>query len=162
MESAMPVTINFSIEIDASSETVWHVIADLKRYGDWNKFVVACDSSLQVGDPIKMQVRVLPFMVQPQTETIFEHVPGQKLSYGINMPLGALESHREHVLKDMGDGRTLYQSNFQLSGWVSPIVGFLMGAQLRRGFSDMSYGIKDRALALAKVPLQEESLSVVD
>lgn len=146
----MSVTINYRIEIDAPKDLVWEVIADMPRYGEWNKFVVACRSSLQIGEPISMQVRVLPFMAQPQKEFIFDHEPGKKLSYGIHMPLGALDSHREHVLEGLSEERTLYQSNFQLSGWLSPLVGLFVGAQLRRGFSDMSYGIKDRALELLK------------
>lgn len=146
----MPLSINHSLEIDAPGEVVWEVITDLKRYREWNKFVVACESSLIVGEPVHMRVKVLPFWAQRQTETIFEHVPGRKLSYGINMPLSALHSNREHILEELADGSTLYKSTFQLGGWLSSFVGLIVGAQLRRGFSDMSHGVKDRALELAK------------
>ena len=137
--------IDHRITVNAPKETVWNVITDLDAYGQWNSFVVECRSTLEENKPINMQVRVLPFFAMPQKETIFEHQPGEKLSYGISMPLGALKSYRSHEVKQLVPGVAEYISTFELSGWLSPLVERLLGKQLRRGFNDMSEGVQLRA-----------------
>lgn len=142
--------INHRMTVNAPKETVWNVITDLETYGQWNSFVVACRSTLEEDTPIKMQVKVLPFFAMPQKETIFEHRPGEKLSYGISIPMGALKSYRSHEVKPLVPGAAEYISTFELSGWLSPLVGRLLGKQLRRGFQEMSEGVKERAQSICE------------
>ncbi len=142
----MPIIIEYSHEIDASVDQVWDVLTDLEAYPQWNTFVEQCESTLKVGDPINMWVRVLPFMAQPQQEFIFENEPARLLSYGIKpAPLGAMTSYRSHTLEPLPSGRTRYLSRFELSGWFAPVVGLLLGHFLRDGFRRMSQGIADEA-----------------
>lgn len=141
--------ITETLDIAAPAETVWTVITDLDRYPEWNPFVVACRSTLQPGSPIDMRVRVLPFVAQPQRETIFEHAPGRLLSYGLApLPLGALASRRSHVVESVAPERARYVSDFRLDGWLAPVVQGLLGRRLAAGFAAMSTAIKARAEAL--------------
>ena len=85
------LTIEQVLEIGAPAERVWGVIVDLDAYPAWNPFVVACRSTLAVGDPIAMRVRIFGRFAQPQRETILEHVAGRRLCYGLApLPFGAL------------------------------------------------------------------------
>lgn len=133
-------------EIKAPKDIVWDVIANTKEYPIWNKFVVACESSFQVGSPIKMQVRVLPFFAMPQKETIFQYKEGELIEYGMKLPFGLLSSSRKHILSELDESTTKYESVFELQGLLSSLVGVLLGSQLRRGFGDMSSGIASRSL----------------
>ena len=143
--------IDHTLEIAAPVATVWSVISDLDRYPEWNPFVVECRSSLQPGAPIAMRVRVFPGFAQPQTETIFAHVPGRFLSYGVApMPLGMLASTRSHEVTALGADRTRYDSRFELRGWLAPIVRTLLAGRLAHGFAAMSNAIKTRSEATAR------------
>lgn len=144
----MAIVIDHTLEIDAPLGTVWHVLTDLKNYGEWNPFVIACESSLQPGAAIYMQVKVLA-KAQPQKETIFEHAPQRLLSYGVNLPLGLLKSYRVHELEMLNAKRTLYRSRFKLEGWLSPLVAMTLEKNLRRGFAEMSAELKARAEMLS-------------
>lgn len=135
-------------EIKAPKEIVWDVISNTADYPKWNKFVVSCKSSFQVGSPIVMTVKVLPFMPMKQKETILKHTPGEFLEYGVNIPLGILSSSRQHILSSNDSNNTTYESVFILKGLLSSLVGFLLGAQLRRGFGDMTNGIARRSIAI--------------
>lgn len=136
------------LEIEAPAERVWEVITDLDRYPEWNPFVVACRSSLAVGAPIEMRVHVFRSFAQPQRETIFEHVPGRRLCYGVPMgSLGALASRRCHHLEPRG-AHTHYVSEFELRGWMAPVVRLLLGRRLAAGFAAMSAALKARAEAM--------------
>lgn len=144
----MPLVIEHRLRIDAPLETVWEVISQLDRYPEWNPFVVACSSTLAVGDPIRMRVRILPGVTQPQTERILEHEPGRRLSYGIPASaLGALASRRSHEVTALTPERTDYRSRFELEGWLAPLVSLLLGRRLAAGFESMSRALQARAEA---------------
>jgi len=139
------LVIEHRIEVAAPAERVWAVVCDLDRYPDWNPFVVACRSSLVVGEPIDMRVRLFGRFAQPQREQILEHVPGRRLCYGLPArPLGALASRRCHEVEPAGM-RSLYRSHFELDGWLAPLVRVLLGTRLAAGFDAMSAALCARA-----------------
>jgi uncharacterized protein YndB with AHSA1/START domain len=143
-------TIEHNLEIDAPIATVWAVITDMADYSEWNPFVESCRSTLVVGEPIDMRVRMFEGFAQSQREFIQEHVPGQRLCYGLApMPLGALASRRCHEVTSIASDRTHYRSHFELSGWLAPVVRALLGRRLEHGFQSMSEAIGERAKFLA-------------
>lgn len=143
--------IEHEFEVQAPAELLWQVIVDLPAYPKWNPFVVACRSSLDVGAPIQMRVRVFESLAQPQTEIVLQHQPGRLLSYGLpGNALGVLKSQRSHRVCEIGRGRSRYCSSFELSGWLSPLVGLLLGRKLRRSFGEMSEALVQRAQSLAR------------
>jgi hypothetical protein len=117
------------------------VITDLPAYSEWNPFVVAARSTLIVGDPIQMRVRLVPPLVQPQREIILECVPQQRLVYGLDG--AAIRSRRTHELASSGEATTRYRSHFRLEGRLEPLTRWLLGRRLTIGFQSMT-----RALAL--------------
>jgi hypothetical protein len=142
--------IDHTLRIEAPAAQVWQGIVDLDRYPEWNPFVVACRSTLVPGDSIEMRVRLFGSLAQPQRETIFEHEPGRRLSYGLAPnALGALASLRSHEVEAITPTATRYRSHFELSGWLSPVVAGLLGGRLRVGFEAMSQAIRRRAEQLA-------------
>jgi hypothetical protein len=146
----MALVIEHVLHVDAPVELVWTVVSDLASYPAWNPFVVACASTLAVGDPISMRVRLFPIWAQPQRERILEHEPGRRLCYGLpRTRLGALASRRSHEVAEFGDRRSRYVSRFELSGWLAPLVSRLLGRRLAAGFGAMSVGIRARSEALA-------------
>ena len=152
----MSFTLHHRVEIAAPVERVWEVIADLDRYPEWNPFVVAARSTLAVGDPISMRVRLLPFLVQPQRETILECVPGERLCYGLaGVKGGLLRSRRCHLLRALTPERSEYRSDFELSGRLVPIVRGLLGGRLTVGFASNTQAVADRAEALERARSSE-------
>lgn len=144
------IEIDETLDVRAPAGLLWEVITDLDRYGEWNPFVVACSSSLTVGDPIDMKVQIFESFVQSQRETIFEHEPGERLSYGLApMPLGALASHRSHEVTSRDATSSRYRSHFLLEGWLSPVTQALLGSKLDRGFRAMTRALVSRAELLA-------------
>jgi hypothetical protein len=138
--------IEHSLEIAVPATVVWEVITDLPSYPAWNPFVVACRSTLAVGAPISMRVRIFPFWEQPQRERILRHDPGRLLCYGVHgMPLGSLVSCRCHEVHSLEAQRTRYESRFELGGWLAPLVQYLLGRRLARGFHAMTEAIRHRA-----------------
>jgi hypothetical protein len=138
--------ILLSEKIKAPGSVVWNVLTNTDDYSQWNKFVVACDSTFEKGSPIKMRVKLLPFMTMSQNETVLENREGEFMEYGIKIPFGILSSSRQHKLSPIDSTTTKYESIFTLSGLLAPLVGLLLGSQLKRGFGDMTSGVASRAM----------------
>jgi len=128
----MPFVIDETIDVATPPAVVWQVVTDLARYGEWNPFVVACRSTLVIGDPIEMSVRLLPGITQPQREIVLAHDPGERLCYGLDGgATGAIVSRRCHEVAAADAGGTRYRSRFELSGWLAPVVRGLLGGDWR-------------------------------
>lgn len=150
LDSGMPIIIDATVEVNAPHDIVWDVITDFRRYSEWNPFVVECDSTLKIGDPIVMRVHVFEAFAQRQREIIFEHDPGRRFCYGVSGMLGAIHSNRCHEVRSLDSASSEYRSHFELSGWLSPVVSGLLGRQLRRGFHAMTESIRTRSEQLAR------------
>lgn len=141
----MSFVIDRTVEINAPAQLVWEVITDLPRYGEWNPFVLECQSTLMPGEAINMKVK-LGSKLQAANEVMLENVAGKRLAYRMKpVPPGALSSFRSHDIESLGTDRTRYQSHFELLGWMMPLVRGLMGKHLEAGFAGMTDGIQQRA-----------------
>lgn len=142
----MSFTINHTRDVAAPAATLWQVVIDLGAYAEWNPFVVGCRSTLVVGEPIDMRVQIFSSFTQPQRETILEHDEGRHLCYGLapNI-LGAISSRRCHGVEAVDGLHSRYHSTFELSGWLVPVVGTLLGSRLVHGFNAMTNALVERA-----------------
>ncbi|HXG27318.1 MAG TPA: SRPBCC domain-containing protein [Nevskiales bacterium] len=141
----MRFVINKTVDIDAPADVVWEVLTDLPRYGEWNPFVLECQSSLKPGEAIDMKVR-LGNRLQTANEVMLEFEPKRRFAYRMKpLPPGALASYRSHDLNPLDGKRCRYVSHFELCGWLMPLVRALMGRQLEAGFAGMTDGLKQRA-----------------
>ena len=146
----MAFLIDATLEIEAPAELVWEVITDFPRYGEWNPFIVACETTLKPGDPIDLRV-ALTSRPQKQREWILSHTPGEQFTYSMKpAPLGLLRSRRQHKVSALGPARCRYESHFELAGTLRPLVTALLGSNLKRGFAGMTAGIKTRAEQLQR------------
>ena len=143
----MALIIEHELEIEASIDTVWQVITDFSKYSEWNPFIVDCSCDLQVGNSIEMKVSMMEGR-KPlrQTEYVSEVESGKHFSYvSPKRPTFLLRSYRSHTLTALTTGKTLYQSHFELHGWLKPLIKLIMGKSLLHGFDGMSKAIVRRS-----------------
>lgn len=131
------IKIDNEFTVEAKAIEVWEVITQVDKYGDWNSFVSKCESSLNVGAPIKMRVHLFSFPIT-QKETILEHRQGEALNYGMQLPFKLLKSSRIHTVQTIDDSQVRYCSQFRLEGILSPLVALFMSAKLKKGFGRMT------------------------
>ncbi|MEH6580508.1 MAG: SRPBCC domain-containing protein [Halioglobus sp.] len=143
----MALIIEHELEIEASKDTVWQVITDFSTYAQWNPFIVGCICDLRVGNTIEMKVSMVEgWKPLSQTEYISEVTPGTHFSYvSPKRPTFILRSYRSHTLTTLNTGKTLYQSHFELHGWLRPLIELLLGKSMQRGFDGMSRAIGRRS-----------------
>ena len=148
----MPYEIQNHLTIDAPPEIVWEVITDLTSYREWNSFVPEASSTFEIGSPFAMKVQLFESFAQSQRETVFEFEPGRRFRYGVaGGRFSPVRSSRTHSVEACDGGRTSYCSDFEIAGWLSPLVRLLTGRLLQRGFDSMAAGLQTRAEALHAV-----------
>lgn len=141
----MSFRIDKTLDIAAPPSVVWEVLTDFPRYGEWNPFVVEAKCSLKPGEAMDMKVVLMGFP-QRQVEWMVDCEPGRAFSYAMKpFPGGGLSSRRGHVLEDAGNHRTRYTSNFELRGWLMPVVRGLMGARIEIGMRRMWEALQKRS-----------------
>jgi hypothetical protein len=142
----MADAVRAEIEIDAPIERVWDILHDLPSYEEWNPFTPKVESTLQVGDPIHLHVRLRSPRLTHRVEFVTALEPLRKMCW--NMKMGArflLYAERCQTLTEIAPGRIHYITEDRFSGWLTGLVMRLFGDAMQRGFTDCAVALKKRA-----------------
>jgi hypothetical protein len=128
------------VEIDAPPEAVWGVLTDLPSYPAWNPFTLQVRSSLEVGAPVDLRVRMARFfgLTVGQRQTIRAVEPPRRLSWGMRMMGGLIRAERHQTLEPLEGGRTRYRSEDTIEGPLGALVFWLFGPSIDAGFEAMT------------------------
>lgn len=140
-----PGCVRAEIEIDAPVERVWQILKDTDRYAAWNPFTPRVETTLRVGDPIHLHVRLVGRRLIHRREFVTRNEP---YTLGWEMKLGArflLHGERLQVLTALDPHRTRYVTEDCFSGWLRSLVLALFGRPMQRGFRDCALGLKKAA-----------------
>jgi len=136
--------------IEAPADVVWDVIMDLDSYPDWNPYTIAMKSTLRVGEPMVMTVKMNPLITLEQTENIRVLEEGHKVCWGIDTTTPSLNSgERCQWLEEREDGTTRYVTEDLIEGTLNPLVNLLFGNDVQVGFDAVAKALKARAESLA-------------
>lgn len=135
------------VTIEAPVETVWRVLTDFDRYGEWNPFTPSVKAELAMGARVDMRVTMGAFRLK-QTEIICALEPPTRLAW--RTTIGGrwlLHAVREQRLEVLGDANCRYATEDEFKGVLMPLVILLTGGFVRRGFNAVAVALKQRAEA---------------
>ena len=145
----MNTTLQHEIEIDASPEAVWAVLADTAAYRDWNPFVRRLDGERREG--AKLEVQVAPPGGRPMTfkPVVLAAEPGRELRWlGRFLVPGLFDGEHGFRLEPLPNGRTRFVQEERFGGLlVRPLSKTLVKTEL--GFAQMNEALKRRVEAVA-------------
>ena len=141
--------VRAGIEIDAAAAHVFDILTDLDRYPEWNPFTPRAESSLEIGAPVHLYVRLRSQRLRHQVEYVTANEPPSRLCWGADI-LGRgsrflARADRCQTLTPVGPHRTLYECTDEITGWLTPVVMRLFGPAMQRGFEDCAFALKKRA-----------------
>jgi hypothetical protein len=132
-----------SVEIDAPRAVVWAALVDFARYPLWNPFTREVETSLEVGEPVRLHVDMPGRSTSVRTEWVNLVEPGRTICWGMHLAHPALLcANRWQQLSDLEDGRTRYHTVDHFSGVLVPLMMSLYGEPTRRGFESVALGLK--------------------
>jgi uncharacterized membrane protein len=135
--------IKRTIDIDATADTVWSIMADVERWPEWTasiKDVQRLDSSpFGLGSRVKIQQPRLP-----TAEWTVTQLEPQRFFAWTNVSTG-LKSVGGHGVERTGPHSSRVTLSVDWSGWLAPLIRLVYG-RLSRGYVDMeAEGLKRRA-----------------
>jgi uncharacterized protein YndB with AHSA1/START domain len=140
-----------TVTIEAPASLVWEVLTDLPRYGEWNPFCFAAESSLEVGAPVRMQLNsyTMPGETYANVEYVCAKMPERLLAWELpDTPQMPYPARRDQVIEAQGPERCTYYSTDAFFGPNAVHVMFFCAAWIKRGFDDTARALKARAEAL--------------
>lgn len=134
------------IHINAPIERVWAILLDLPRYSQWNPFTYRVDSTLVVGDPVDLYVRMRKRGERVQREYVRTVEAPTTLSWGMTMGHAVLlTALREQTLERIDAKTCSYQTTDAFSGALTPLVTYLFGEDIEEGFNAVARALKAHA-----------------
>jgi hypothetical protein len=155
----MSKTLSHEIDIAASPEEVWAVLADTEAYPDWNPFVRELTGKLREGG--KLEVRIAPPGGRPMTfkPVVLAAEPGRQLRWlGRLLVPGVFDGEHSFSLEPLDGGRTRFVQAERFSGILVRILGKSLG-KTQLGFEQMNEALKRRVEARAAAAGGSSSVS---
>jgi hypothetical protein len=116
-------SISDSVDIAASPRQVWHVLADLDAYKDWNPFIQSASGQLTVGSTLTL--RLVPAQGRPMTfrPKVLAAQPGVLLCWiGRLVVPGIFDGTHQFELQELGGSTRVTQSE-TFRGVLVPFTG---------------------------------------
>ena len=150
------------VTIQAPREWVWSILLDLPKYETWNPFTWRVDTTLEIGDPVDLYVRMPIRGDRMQTEYVTRvEKPGQ-LGWGMTMGCSLLlKAERIQHLTRVSDHVCEYQTWDGFSGLLTPLVCALFESDIVNGFNNMADALKQHAETTWKATAKTEIDPVV-
>ena len=133
------------IEIEASAEKVWQILADLDRWPEWNPFIHHALGKAQVGETVDITVRSTP-----KDLTLYCRVtrvePHRELCWKYHVVAPVLFSGEHHFqLEPIAANRVRFIDREIFKGLLVPLQAKDIDTNSKRGFEEMDKALKARA-----------------
>ena len=133
------------LTIDASAETVWGILTDAARYGEWNPFTTRIETDFQAGSPVRARVRLGRLPVNVTEHTDVAEPPGRLTWSSVYWSRALLTASKTQVITSLGPDRCAYHTTDTMAGLLAPVVRLLFGRAILRGFDETASALKGRA-----------------
>lgn len=146
------IVVSETVEINAPASLVWEILLDMPKYGEWNPFCVACESTLEMGAPVKMKLKNYTTPEEAyfeNTEFICAFEPEKLISWELPHYDGwPYPARRDQIIEATGPKSCKYHSTDAFLGPNGIHVMRFAGPWVKRAFDDTAYALKARAEAM--------------
>jgi hypothetical protein len=137
-------TIETTIEIAASPERVWSVLADVARWQEWNPFVRSFEGELREGARVKLRIGPPGRGTTTFRPRVLE-ANGRALRWLGHLGVPGLFDGEHHIrLERLTEQRTRVHHGERFAGLLVPLLSGLL-KDTEKGFWAMNRALKARA-----------------
>ena len=140
-----------TFRIAAVAGTVWAVLTDFERYGEWNASLPSISGELRSGAEVALTLG-MPGRPSPKVTARLSQVePLQRLTWdgnaGADWPVAG---HREFVIEQLPDGSVLFTHVEDVRGALFPVFRVVMGSAIQRSHDAFNEALKARSERFAQ------------
>lgn len=141
--------ISRSLDIAATPDQVWDVLADLPAYGGWNPFIREASGTLETGQRLAVTISPAAGKAMSFRPRVLVAEPGRELRWlGRVLLPGLLDGEHSFTLEPVAGGTRLTQAE-RFSGALVPLVGRAL--DVGDDFAAMNDALRVRAEAAASI-----------
>lgn len=135
----MKAEIKTQIQINATYQEVWAVLAKTEDYPNWNPFLKSLTGNLIAGEKIKIRLLGMSFKPVVQEVRI-----GKKFSWLGKLGFkGIFDGYHQFELKPNNEG-TLFVHKESFSGFLTKWFMKNKSEETKKGFEEMNLALKNR------------------
>jgi hypothetical protein len=139
-------TIEHTVDIQAPSAVVWHILTEIDQYEDWNPFIPRLSGRLAPGERLTLTVRPgTRRMTFRPTVLAVEDRALLRWHGRLGLP-GLFDGRHEFRLRPVPDGRTRFTQCETFTGLLVPMMSRVLG-DTADGFAAMNIALRDRAVS---------------
>ena len=143
-----PFVLHTELEIDASPDKVWKVLADRQAYPEWNPFIISSTGELKVGDTITNVLRDTKGSETTFSPKLLAVEPGKELRWIGKVPPGAIfDGEHSFRLEALPGGRTRLIQEEKFTGAAIPFTRSMLNNTIKPQFEAMNRALAARATA---------------
>lgn len=143
-------TISADIVIDAPAQEIWDVLADFRRYAEWNPFIRKAEGSATPGERITIRVHQLDRKPNTFKPRIVAAEPGRELRWrGHVITPGVFDGEHVFELTQLDGGAVRVTQSETFSGLLVPFIGGIIDATVDR-FDALNNALKERVEAFGE------------
>ena len=143
-----PFVLHTEVDIDASPEQVWKVLADRHDYPQWNPFIISSTGDLKVGDTITNVLRDTKGSETTFSPKLLAVEPGKELRWIGKVPPGAIfDGEHSFRLEELPGGRTRLIQEEKFTGAAIPFTRSMLNSTIKPQFEAMNRALAARATA---------------
>jgi hypothetical protein len=131
------------IEIHASSERVWQILSDFKRFPQWNPFIRWAKGEAKTG--ARLEVRIQPSGASGMTfkPVVLKAEPNRELRWlGRLLVAGLFDGEHIFSIEALGAQHVRFTQREIYTGWLVPLMARGLDTDTRRGFEEMNQALK--------------------
>ena len=140
--------LHTEIEIDASAEHVWELLADFASYPEWNPFIRNISGLPAPGE--RLQARLEPPGGRAMTfkPKVLTAEPNRELRWlGHLLVPGLFDGEHSFTIQPLEDNRVRFIQREAFKGLLVPLFARSLESNTQRGFEEMNHALKERAEA---------------
>lgn len=143
---ARPTVLTTSIEIDATPERVWAVLADRAAYPEWNPFIISSTGDLVTGSTITNVMRDTTGKDSTFTPTVLAATPNHELRWLGRVGPGAIfDGEHAFRIESLGPGRVRLVQEERFRGVAVPFMTGWLRESIEPQFNAMNEALATRA-----------------
>ena len=138
--------LHTEIEIEASAERVWAVLADFSAYPRWNPFIRSAVGVPEQG--ARLRIALQPGGGKPMrfSPVVIAAEPGRELRWlGRFLVPGLFDGEHSFLIEPLGKGKVRFRQSERFSGILVGLLRASLDRDTRRGFEEMNRALKLRA-----------------
>lgn len=137
--------IRTSVDIAATAEQVWAVVADFDAYSEWNPFVRRIEGWPERGQRLAVEIAPPDGKVMNFRPRVLEAVRPERLSWRGRLVLpGLFDGEHHFFIEQLDSGGVRFHHGERFSGLLVPFMKASLESGVRPGFEAMNRALKER------------------